>query len=218
MMHRSPARFRAPQVAAADPDTNLLLHMDGAAIDATGNYSPVVAGVELWDSGRKKFGTHSFDGTNNYENSAGWIEVPYGPFVTGNNATFEMWVYFEGNGFSPIFFRTQDGSNRLALEVEPGMILFSQTDDGSGYSFAAYSMTSVPTNQWFHIAAVLHNGVPAIYLNGTNIATAYANGPMLDVGSGFMWIGGRQWTDEVRISSVARYTSDFTPPDQPFTP
>lgn len=87
--------------------------------------------------------------------------------------------------------------------------------------------------KWKHVAGVLHNGNLHIYENGVllnsyNINMSVCNaGRPLYIGAGENGpMFGAPWyynffqgaIDEVRISTNARYTANFTPPTQPFTP
>jgi hypothetical protein len=76
--------------------------------------------------------------------------------------------------------------------------------------------------QWYHVAATYENGSVRIFLNGvpstaTNVDTL-TQGPALTIG-GFDYYPFFDGTiDEVRISNVVRYTSDFVPATEPFSP
>lgn len=54
-----------------------------------------------------------------------------------------------------------------------------------------------------------------VYVDGAQAATAGATGIAANPG---LSIGGFGAIDEVRVSSVARYTANFAPPTAPFTP
>lgn len=69
---------------------------------------------------------------------------------------------------------------------------------------------------WSHIAIVASGGVVKTYFNGilratgTTVAGALGN---ITLGSGDYASG---WIDGFRVSNIARYTGDFTPPTVPF--
>ncbi|MCS7092643.1 MAG: DUF2341 domain-containing protein [Patescibacteria group bacterium] len=102
--------------------------------------------------------------------------------------------------------------------------------------------TNVANNQWHHIAVTRNSstGEMRIFVNGNqdaigtgptgnisyrnNRTTSYPNSdPYLvigaekhDAGSSYPSYNG--YVDEVRISNIVRYTSNFTPPSHPFAP
>jgi hypothetical protein len=83
---------------------------------------------------------------------------------------------------------------------------------------------------WRHVAGVLENGRLNIYENGVKLSSSTFTITVCNQGRSNLI--GAQITnpplnyydyfqgamDEVRISNVARYTSNFTPPQLPFTP
>jgi prepilin-type N-terminal cleavage/methylation domain-containing protein len=92
------------------------------------------------------------------------------------------------------------------------------------------NVTPAQFTTWKHIAGVLQNGNLHIYENGIklnsyNVGMIVCNaGRSMHVGAGvgttylpyYDYFQGA--IDEVRVSKNARYTSNFTPPGQPFTP
>lgn len=102
-------------------------------------------------------------------------------------------------------------------------------------------VTNVANNQWHHIAVTRNatTGAMSIFVNGNldatatgptgnisyrnNRSTSYSHDPYLvigaekhDAGSSYPSYSG--YFDEFRISNTVRYTSNFTPPIQPFEP
>lgn len=94
----------------------------------------------------------------------------------------------------------------------------------TGYDSQAISFT-LPANEWVHLAFVQKNGVMKVFVNGTNagqtnkpvtlnrsnIKFGIVDQETTNVGSFF-----NGFMDEVRISNVARWTTDFTPPTEPY--
>jgi hypothetical protein len=118
-------------------------------------------------------------------------------------------------------------------------IAFGVSVGGSGTTLCGN--TVVADNTWHHIAVTRSGGTLQIYVDGTldastnsgpsgNVSyndgrsTAWPNSdPYLvigaekhDAGSGFPSYNG--YFDELRISNIRRYTSNFTRPSAPFTP
>lgn len=85
-----------------------------------------------------------------------------------------------------------------------------------------------PTSHaWHHVALVRHNDTYTVYIDGavygswdvSSLTTMSSTnkivlGTLLGSQNTCRWQG---LIDELRISSIARYTSAFTPPDEPFT-
>lgn len=104
--------------------------------------------------------------------------------------------------------------------------------DYSAWNTTVTSPTAVSfvVGTWYHIALVGHTGVGVrIYYNGTDIGGnanwnpsnyTFQNSPGVNVGgfgeaNNFMVPGE---IDEFRVSNVARYLTNFTPPTAPFSP
>jgi hypothetical protein len=130
----------------------------------------------------------------------------------------------------------------FGVSLYGGRIAFGVNNGSNGYTICGN--TALAANTWHHIAVVrLTSGQMRIFVNG-NLDRQY-NGPAGNVsyrvGRGitdnrwynepFLVIGAEKhdydrntypsfsgWVDEVRISNVARYASNFTPPNAPFTP
>ena len=115
------------------------------------------------------------------------------------------------------------------LQVQPdGRIEFAldttgQISDGYGL----YSSTAIPAGQWTDVAAVYDGTKLALFINGVKEATtvavpgsAYAGTSPVRIGSSNS-IGGESFDgkiDEVRISNIARYTSNFALQQSEFIP
>ncbi|MBR7793774.1 LamG domain-containing protein [Undibacterium sp. FT147W] len=82
------------------------------------------------------------------------------------------------------------------------------------YFFSEYNFdVTLPLNQWFHIAMVRLSGAISLYVNGTLIGVPFSQpnaASITAIGSanGLGFIG---YIDNIRISTMARYTGDFTP-------
>jgi hypothetical protein len=80
------------------------------------------------------------------------------------------------------------------------------------------------TNTWYHLAIVRSGSTTTAYLNGvskgttTHTATIFSTNKKIIIGA-LSETGGDSmlgYIDEVRISNIARYTSNFTPPSAEF--
>ena len=204
-------------------NTKLLLNMaDGQAIDSTAQNNLTLYGNAKISTGQAKFGDTSmvFDGTGDY------VTLPsdsFTPFGTGD-FTIECFARFDAISGQGVF---QLGASYLPSAIT-GPAVFGTSDGGSArwrmyYATSYADNTSNPpsTNTWFHIAFVRASGVSKVYIDGVEVlsendTTNYTNKFFVIGGaysSSFLMDG---YIDEIRISRMARYTSNFTAPSAAF--
>lgn len=179
----------------------------------------------------KKFGISSGYFSNNFPSIGGDARQyltayktsgsPLFGFGTGD-FTVEMWIYPNQNNQSRGIFN-------IGL-YNTGILIRYQTIDpdslyikGKFYNWNPF--LNVAHNTWSHIALVRNSGNIKMFVNGINKLTNVTDNS--DLGStGVVLIGASAhnfyesfngYIDEVRITKgVARYTSDFSPPKEPF--
>ena len=172
---------------------------------------------------QSKFGGASiaFDGNGDF------LSVSPGFNLSAGDWTIECWVYF--NTFSVntaphVFSIGTDAGNRYGLYREPSGGKFSLTIvNSNSFSFLT-GTTVIPTGQWIHVAIVSASGTRRFYYNGIqegiNSTTSLNSGTSTAIG--FMQFGSltadylNGCIDDFRITTVARYTANFTPPTAPF--
>ena len=215
------SNFTSPTAPlTAVTNTKLLLNMaDGKAFDSAAHNDMVLSGNANTSTDQAKFGDTSLhlDGSGDF---AYLTDPSVGHFIAGN-FTAECWVYPTASPSQPIIMGQWSGSNSWAIQMSNNSsrylrFLTSATGD-------TVSSTAVALNQWSHVALVRNGSAFAIYLNGTSVATASSSNALLASGNalsiGANLSGGQPYTgyiDEVRISKMARYTSNFTAPDESF--
>ena len=153
----------------------------------------------------------------------------------GADFTIECWFYASPNlpnyfNFIPLDFGNDNwsGTTKTGFYVQlyfagsyQYLNLVSTT---AGWpQIAAYSAGGIALATWYHIAVVRVSGVVSLYLNGVSQGTPQTwagacNPDLFTVGGTPSASGsfGTGWVDEVRISSFARYTTNFTPPADAF--
>jgi len=227
-----------------DANTLLLIHANGT--DASTYFeddngirapnTPISVNGAMTDEAQKKFGFTSLrlDGTNDY------IELPYSSSLATWNAsggyTVEYWIRVASlTGLS-----YADGAS---TEIPTAFGNHNPTDNVNYWSFGPISNGSVvffyyngskicvqtagvtlAINTWYHLAMVYNGSTIKIYVDGTERASASVSGtPQFGsgtkishgaAGSTTNYING--WTDEMRVSSIARYTAGFTPSTSEF--
>jgi hypothetical protein len=151
--------------------------------------------------------------------------TPTVAFTTSTSAfTIECWVYpTSTTGARTILHLGNETFGRFIFAIFNNVLVVEQ--------FAVATVTgniTVPLNQWSHVAFVgTGTGLNSIqmYTNGTQNSlsgsatwTQIGNGALSYIGAGGSlendYVG---YIDEFRISNIQRYTSNFTPPTQPFT-
>ena len=84
-----------------------------------------------------------------------------------------------------------------------------------------YSNSTLSTNLWYHIACVYSGSQMRIYLNGVLDRSQSASGTIRTLSTAHTYVGSENgisstffngWIDEVRVSNVARYSSNFAIP------
>jgi hypothetical protein len=144
-------------------------------------------------------------------------------FNTGD-FTIDFWLYLLGGNYNPSYGNVITFfDSRSAPGTEPIAIFFN-SNDSIIFNVPNKSITSsanvIIKNQWVHIACVRNNGIGTIFVNGKSVGS----GDLSSVISKFpLYVGGdgnprnstgamRGYLDEFRISNIARWTEDFTPP------
>ena len=202
-------------------NTKLLLNMqDGQAIDSAAQNNLNFKGTGKLSTGQAKFGDTSLfmDG-----NSDG-VYISAAPVST--IWTVEQWIYptrfYSGSGnYDRIWADGTANSDSLAC------VLWGNDDGNLGKirlynddSLVVGTSTAVSLNTWTHLAIVSSGSTTKIFLDGTQRGTTNSasnlKGRKFTIGymgtSGYF--GG--YIDEFRTSLMARYTSNFTSPAEPF--
>ena len=212
-------------------NTKLLLNMaDGQALDSAAQNNMTLYGNADTSTTQQKFGTASLalDGTSDY------LDIPANPafaFGTGD-FTVEVFIKTATSSAGDVYNRriymtdgpTGNANNNIQLAINPvGGV--AQVWSNSG-SINVNSTTSVTDDAWHHVAMVRNSGTVTLYVDGTSEGTpaSYTENINLNSGSPRLRIGSYDGTqgdfngyiDEVRVSRMARYTSNFTPSTEPF--
>lgn len=170
-----------------------------------------------------KFGVDScyFDG-GSYLN----FDV-HNSFATGtSNMTLEGWVYPAAAGFTALFgsaARTGAGLDGYGITSDYGILGNYQT--ALGGQVVPLSLLP-PANQWSHVALVRNGTTMTYYLNGNSVGSTTISSSY-DLTSNYFVIGTiaydqinynfTGYMEEIRVTSVARYTGNFTVPASPFS-
>jgi len=171
----------------------------------------------------------SFDGTGDYLIN-GTINSSLFQFGSGD-FTVEMWIYPTTVSVVQYLIDFRDP----ATSSNAGIQWFINSSAKAGIyvgdtAIIAASTTSISANVWTHLAVVRNgsgSGNYKLYINGTADATTGTNTTSLT--QGFLTIAANAnnrntattdkfngYIDDLRVTRVARYTSNFTAPTAPF--
>jgi hypothetical protein len=159
-------------------------------------------------------GSGYFDGTGDY------LSTPSISLGT-NNFTFETWLYRTATGANEAVFVAQsNGSFSIGFESSGGVIQISRVN----IAYITQISTTVPLNQWFHLAVSKSSNVYRVFVNGTQVGSNATDSTSL--GASLYNIGVNSanaspftgYFSNLRlIIGTALYTSNFTPPTAPLT-
>lgn len=165
-------------------------------------------------------------GTGSYTSNslAGYLNItPTTGFAFGTgNFTIEYWI----NTSSPATLQGVIGMRPQSTNgLYPAMAIVSNKVVFYIQNATRLSSNDLTANQWYSIALVRSGGNNLLFQDGVQIGAAYVNASAylcnrLIIGADDYFIGGsplRGYLDEIRISNVARYTSNYTPQTTPFT-
>lgn len=207
---------QAKKVASITSNTSLTVDsaftlLNRWVLGATGTLTTTV--------GLIKFGTGAFDGANaTTSNVTLTMGTPNLNFAGTLNAwTLEFFVRITTLSAQTICASTAANTFRLSMSVAGALTLFL----GQGTTFNIANGSAITGNltagTYFHIAIVFtgsayivyRNGVAALTISSAVKLTASAFNSFIFGGSAASFNGQ---LDEIRISSIARYSTTFTPP------
>ena len=214
----------APLTAVTN--TKLLLNMaEGQAIDSAAQRNLSLENGTNISTAQAKFGNSSlyFDGTTDTATVIGSENVNFGTA----NFTVEGWIRPASfSGYKPnIISKWTNGSRgwavRLVASGSGFVMRFTFSTDGSN-DFSLDATTVLAFDTWHHFAFVQNSNTVTSYANGTangtiSCSTIFSSTNPIILGD---WDTNQAdyngYIDEIRVSHTARYTSNFTPPTEPF--
>ena len=159
--------------------------------------------------------------------STGFLRATGAGDISGD-FTVETWVFMNKDNGNYIHLTYNVGGLVNVFNVYNGSVqnfLFGTSSTG-GQTTLEFNDTTWDAGVWTHLAMVRSSGTLKIYVNGVADATTSTavSGNLTDleyIGTGRGFTSNARIFDgkvsNVRFSSTARYTSNFTPPTAPFT-
>jgi hypothetical protein len=160
----------------------------------------------------------SFNGTGQSLQSP--ISGTRGVFIFTGDFTVEGWYYTTSvTGSHSLFTLGTETTGRYTWQLNGAVI----NSNLYGNTSVAYN-SSLSINTWYHIAVVRSGSIVTLYVNGTADATTDTQAGT--IGNGVLRIGADGSgavrhvgnISNVRTTSTAVYTGNFTPPTKPLTP
>ena len=192
-----------------DKNTLLLLHFDNDVKDSSLYGRTVSGGVTNYVDG-------IFGKAGNLGGGA-TVEFTLPELSLNSGYTIEFWVRMNSIGDALILNAETSGNLRLRISVSDGNIVVQ----GAGYQL--HSKKAINDKTYHHIALCAQPAYRNSYffVDGVKITGGQQSSSTdFTVGTNFKigWPTGNPYCniDELRISDIARYTTNFTPPTKPF--
>jgi len=213
-----------------DANTLLLLNMDG--VDDAQTFTDTSVGgtthnmtavnQTLTDTAQKVFGTASayFDGTTDSITTLDSADFTFG----AGDWTVDFRVRWNSSVARSELVGHGIGANNYGWAVvwATNELLLWYTTDGTNGALPSFAWTPA-ADTWYHVAVVRNGNDLKGFVDGVQKGstadmtgiTIYNSTDLLRIGyvESFVLDG---WIDELRISNVARWTSNFTVPDQAY--
>ena len=161
--------------------------------------------------------------------NTGYMTFPSGQwddFLLSSAWTIDFWVYpRQANNFDVVLCLGSWGGgygwSTLRFEPHAKSDTCTYWLDRNGAHLVTGAEIKLLSAQWSHIAFVFNKNVVSFYINGvmkrSDSLIISSCGSINCIGKG--WSAGTEsasYFDEVRISNIARWTNNFTPPTRPY--
>lgn len=225
--------LKAAQSPTGDINTKLLLHFDGSVVDAS-PYSVPVSAEAGTSFAAGRFG-QGFVGKNiSSAAEPSPVSTPdgYVSDIIKGDFTFECWfeesTISSVNGANFITAAINSDGSRFAfgIGISPKYnlpplsrsVTVTEGLSGSYYPIAGSVIDASYLSGWCHLALTRQGSVLRLFLNGTlvRVNNSYTyDGTGNDGVRTYIGIDSTL-IDELRISNIARWTDNFTPPAAPY--
>jgi hypothetical protein len=192
--------------------TKLLMHFDESLVDETGNHSPT-GNSPVYSEG--KFGSGIRCGNQSFTMPANEFNS-----VLSGNFTVELWAkLLTGAASFGAFMINANASHHAAVRfhLNAGNIgALCNFSSNSGWP-VSLTVDDGTLDSFSHLALVRNGSSFMLFVNGILRGTvSYSPGTILDRNFTGNYGVSENVIDELRISDVARWTSDFEPPKYPY--
>lgn len=207
----------------ADSNTLLLLHGD-AIIDSSGKAHSITNNGVTVSTAQSKFGGKSlyFSGNACLSITSNLFSICNGDF------TIDWWQYRQNTGTLGCFnVLNAAGFSQFLIQHGGGTKLYGSYTGSAWDVVSGASAFTLAQNTWVHCAIVKSGNTIATYQGGVKVWSGAVSNSFA-AGTGQVLIGChadpsnrdyfKGYIDEFRISNVARWTGNFTPPTAAYGP
>ncbi|MCI5679664.1 MAG: LamG domain-containing protein [Bacteroidales bacterium] len=224
--NREETTFEPVQVEEGGLDDTTLLLLHGESLEDSSNYKRALANINISpvtvDKSINEKVLSFGSGKKVYTENGSFMDLGTGDF------TIEWREYVLSTTPNPgqVLAMSDINTTRyFNLEYYPnGKVILYVSGETVTTSF---DLGSFEVGKWVHRALVRCNGKMAFYKDGTKQTEAsytdsfpYYSGSKITFGSSYGSGQASRWFDgymeEIRISNVARWAEDFTPPEKPY--
>lgn len=216
-----------PAISSSDPywlNTILAMNAEEGLVDVTGKQTISVVGAATASAAQKQFGNQSIS----VSGGAGYLTLPASVMTSMlTSPEWTMEVFFNANAVGGEQFIISQGayaqSHQFALILASSSSFLVLAQNGAANW--RVNTPAIAPNSWHHVALVMANGTLSLFLDGAlqgstpkafttsgsnlvTIGTSTFNNPAYAPFSGYI--------DDLRITTVARYTGNFTVPAESF--
>ena len=216
-----------------DSYTKLLIHSDTSdgstsIIDSSASgHTITVNGNTHHETDQAKFGASSiyFDGTGDFLSIADHSDLD---FNTHTHFTIDFWCLTADSGTSdPTDMGMFNKGTNLWMftgnsGVDMGDTVLFRTDTNLNIDVVATRATVLTDGNWKHVAAVREADKISVYIDGNLLGTDSSwtitdNSSAFEIGKALTYPYFTGYIDEFRVSTVARWTDSFVPPNKPYS-
>lgn len=146
-------------------------------------------------------------------------------FCPTGDYTFDLWVRPTSTGLNSAIFDKRTGT----ISTSSYMMYFAANKIAwqhfnAGTATTIVGTTTLTAGAWYHVAVTLSGTTLRLFVNGVQEATGAVISGLTGSPTAYLVIGNQfdgtapatSYIDELRISSTARWTANFTPPTLPY--